>query len=173
MERFGHLQAVIMTLRDEILTGLKSAECAPFVVTNDMPKDADYMAKDQAIADILNTGRAPKIVTKLLGDGDIALALGIPDGPVFLLQLETIAETAPTEQTPPEIVAQIAVARQAWRSLCKSGLDAGLPSVRTALDLFVGTLLTQGQADAVKALAEVPDVVTASDVSRALRVLEA
>ena len=159
-----------MTLREEILTGPKAAECAPFVITNDMPKDPDYMTKDQAIADILNQGRAPKIVSKLLGDGDIALELGIPAGPAFLLQLETVAGSGPTQDTPPEQIAQIAVARQAWRSLCKSGLDAGLPSVRAALDLFVGTLLTQEQAGAVKALAEVPDVVTAADVSRALRV---
>lgn len=58
-----------MTLRDEILTGPKAAECAPHVVTNDMPKDTDYMAKDQAIADILNAGRPP---TRRSAPGHIA-----------------------------------------------------------------------------------------------------
>ena len=78
-------------LRDEILTGPKAADCAPYVVTNDMPKDLDYMAKDQSIADILNQGRAPKIIKCEVGDGLISLALGVPAGPVFLMQLEMLS----------------------------------------------------------------------------------
>lgn len=156
-------------LQAEILTGQKATECAPFVVTNDMPKDQDYKAKDQAIADILNDERAPKIVSKEIGDGAVSLALDVPAGPVFLLQLETIANTTPTSETTPDQMAQIAVARQAWRSLNKGAFDVGRPSVRAGLDLFVGSLLTADQASAIKALAEVPDIVTGSDVSRALR----
>lgn len=162
-----------MTLRDEILTGPKAAECAPFVVTNDMPKDPGYMAKDQAIADILSAGRAPKIIKREVGDGLISLALGVPAGPVFLMQLEMLSNMAVTQETPPEQMAQIAVARQAWRSLNRSGFDVGDMTVRAGLDMFVGSLLTADQADSIKALAEAPDVVTAADVSRALRVLEA
>ena len=159
-----------MTLREEILTGPKAADCAPYVVTNDMPKDLDYMAKDQSIADILNQGRAPKIIKREVGDGLISLALGVPAGPVFLMQLEMLSNMPVTQDTPLEQMAQIAVARQAWRSLIKGGFDVGDMTVRAGLDMFVGTLLTQEQAGAVKALAEVPDVVTAADVSRALRV---
>lgn len=158
-----------MTLRDEILTGPKAAECAPYVVTNDMPKDPDYRTKDQAIADILNAGRAPKVISKEIGDGAVSLALGVPAGPVFLLQLETSANSAVTAETTPEQLAQIAVARQAWRSMTKGALDVGNASVRAGLDMFVGSLLTAEQATAVKSLAEVPDIVTAADVSRALR----
>lgn len=159
-----------MTLRDEILTGPKAAECAPYVVTNDMPKDPDYMTKDQAIADILNRGRAPKINHREVGDGAISLALGVPAGPVFLMQLEMLSNSVVTAATPPEELAQIAVARQAWRSLNRAGFDVGDETVRAGLDMFVGPLLTADQAAAIKALAEVPDVVTAADVSRALRV---
>lgn len=159
-----------MTVRDEILTGPKAAECAPFVVTNEMPKDPDYMTKDQAIADILNQGRAPKIVKREVGDGLISLALGVPDGPVFLMQLEMLSNMPVTQDTPLEQMAQIAVARQAWRSLIKGGFDVGDMTVRAGLDMFVGSLLTAEQASAIKALAETPDVVTAADVSIALRV---
>lgn len=159
-----------MTVRDEILTGPKAAECAPFVVTNEMPKDPDYMTKDQAIADILNQGRAPKIVKREVGDGLISLALGVPDGPVFLMQLEMLSNLPVTQETPLEQLAQIAVARQAWRSLIKGGFDVGDMTVRAGLDMFVGSLLTAEQASAIKALAESPDIVTAADVSRALRV---
>lgn len=158
-----------MNLRDEIMTGPKAAECAPYVVTNDMPKDTDYRTKDQAIADLLNAGREPKIVSKEIGDGAVSLALGVPAGPVFLLQLETVAATLVTPATTAEELAQIAVARQAWRSLNKGALDVGNASVRAGLDMFVGSLLTAEQATAVKSLAEVPDIVTAADVSRALR----
>lgn len=159
-----------MTLRDEILTGPKAADCAPYVVTNDMPKDLDYMAKDQVIADILNAGRAPKIIKREVGDGLISLALGVPAGPVFLMQLEMLSNMPVTQETPLEQLAQIAVARQAWRSLIKGGFDVGDMTVRAGLDMFVGSLLTAEQASAIKALAESPDIVTAADVSRALRV---
>ena len=157
-------------LRDEILTGPKAADCAPYVVTNDMPKAPEYMVKDQAIADILNQGRAPKIVKREVGDGLISLALGVPDGPVFLMQLEMLSNMPVTQDTPLEQLAQIAVARQAWRSLIKGGFDVGDMTVRAGLDMFVGSLLTAEQASAIKALAETPDVVTAADVSIALRV---
>ena len=157
-------------LRDEILTGPKAADCAPYVVTNDMPKDLDYMAKDQSIADILNQGRAPKIIKREVGDGLISLALGVPAGPVFLMQLEMLSNMPVTQETPLEQMAQIAVARQAWRSLIKGGFDVGDMTVRAGLDMFVGSLLTAEQASAIKALAETPDIVTAADVSIALRV---
>ena len=157
-------------LRDEILTGPKAADCAPYVVTNDMPKDLDYMAKDQSIADILNQGRAPKIIKREVGDGLISLALGVPAGPVFLMQLEMLSNMPVTQDTPLEQMAQIAVARQAWRSLIKGGFDVGDMTVRAGLDMFVGSLLTAEQASAIKELAESPDIVTAADVSIALRV---
>jgi len=61
------------------------------------------------------------------------------------------------------------MAAQAWRSLSKASLDVGNLSVRAAIDMMVGTLLTAEQATAVKAMAEQPATVSAADVSRAMR----
>ena len=86
------------------------------------------------------------------------------------MQLEMLSNLPVTQETPLEQLAQIAVARQAWRSLIKGGFDVGDMTVRAGLDMFVGSLLTAEQASAIKALAESPDIVTAADVSIALRV---
>lgn len=120
-----------------------------------------------AIAAALSVGRT-KIVSREVGDGAIALALGTPAGPIFMLQLEQIANTPVTEATPPELVAQIAVARQAWRSINRVGFDVGNPGVRAGIEAMVGTLLTAEQAEAIKALAVVPDPVTSQEVTKAL-----
>ena len=120
-----------------------------------------------AIADALSAGRT-KIISREVGDGAIALALGTPAGPIFMLQLEQIANTPVTEATPPELVAQIAVARQAWRSINRVGFDVGNQGVRAGIDAMVGTLLTAEQAEAIKALAVVPDPVTSREVTKAL-----
>ena len=120
-----------------------------------------------AIADALSAGRT-KVISREVGDGAIALALGTPAGPIFMLQLEQIANTPVTEATPPELVAQIAVARQAWRSINRVGFDVGNPGVRAGIDAMVGTLLTAEQAEAIKALAVVPDPVSSQDVTKAL-----
>jgi hypothetical protein len=54
------------------------------------------------------------------------------------------------------------------------GLDMGNPMLRAMLDSMVGTTpLTADQVAAVKALAEVPAVVSADDVSRAWSVYRA
>ena len=120
-----------------------------------------------AIADALSAGRT-KIISREVGDGAIALALGTPAGPIFMLQREQVANTPVTEATPPELVAQIAVARQAWRSINRVGFDVGNPGVRAGIDAMVGTLLTAEQAEAIKALAVVPDPVSSQDVTKAL-----
>lgn len=120
-----------------------------------------------AIADALSAVRT-KVISREVGDGAIALALGTPAGPIFMLQLEQIANTPVTESTPPELVAQIAVARQAWRSINRVGFDVGNPGVRAGIDAMVGTLLTSEQAEAIKALAVVPDPVTSQEVTKAL-----
>lgn len=120
-----------------------------------------------AIADALSVGRT-KVISREVGDGAIALALGTPAGPIFMLQLEQIANTPVTEATPPELVAQIAVARQAWRSINRVGFDVGNPGVRDGIDAMIGTLLTAEQAEAIKALAVVPDPVSSEDVTKAL-----
>lgn len=120
-----------------------------------------------AIADALSVGRT-KVISREVGDGAIALAMGTPAGPIFMLQLEQIANTPVTEATSPELVAQIAVARQAWRSINRVGFDVGNAGVRAGIDAMVGTLLTAEQAEAIKALAVVPDPVTPVDVQRVI-----
>lgn len=120
-----------------------------------------------AIANALSAGRT-KVISREVGDGAIALALGTPAGPIFMLKLDNIANTPVTEATPPELVAQIAVARQAWRSINRVGFDVGDPGVRAGIDAMVGVLLTAEQAEAIKALAVVPDPVAPVDVQRVI-----
>ena len=156
-------------LQEEILYGPRSAECAPFVNDGSDPaRKASAPADDAAIAEILSEGRT-RIVSREIGDGAVAIALGIPGGPVFLYQLEMAAETSPGASATDEQVAQHAIARQAWRSLQKASLDIGNAVVRAGIDSMVGTLLTADQAAAVKELAEVPDIVSVADVSLAMR----
>lgn len=154
-------------LQTEILSGPRAADCAPFVNDGSDPsRKATAPADDQAIADLLTPGRTTP-GDKLISDGDVAIALGIPDGPLFLYQLEQAA-IAPAGQSAQEIAIH-AVARQAWRSIQRGDFWIGNPTVRAAIDAMIGTLLAAEQATAIKALAEVPAPVTAADVSRAMR----
>ncbi len=159
----------LRALQTEILSGPRSSECAAFVNDGSDPaRKHSAPADDAAIAAILSEGRT-RIVSQQVGDGAVAIALGIPGGPVFLYQLELAADTSPGASATDEQVAQHAIARQAWRSLQRGSLDVGNAVVRDALDAMVGTLLTADQATAVKALAEVADQVSVADVSLAMR----
>ena len=140
-----------MSLRDEILAG-------GFNLAN---------RDDGAIAAALSQGRT-KVVSREVGDGAIALALGTQAGPLFLYKLKKLAATTlPDNATDAQII-PVAVAQQAVESLAKVGFDIGNPDVRSGLSMFEGTLLTSEQIKAIKALAVVPDVITAQDVAKAL-----
>lgn len=140
-----------MSLRDEILAG-------GFNLAN---------RDDGAIAAALSQGRT-KVVSREVGDGAIALALGTQAGPLFLYKLKKLAATVlPDNATDAQII-PVAVAQQAVESLAKVGFDVGNPDVRSGLSMFEGTLLTSEQIEAIKALAVVPDVITAQDVAKAL-----
>ena len=140
-----------MSLRDEILAG-------GFDLDN---------RDDGAIAAVLSQGRT-KIVSREVGDGAIALALGTQAGPLFLYKLKKLAATVlPDDATDAQII-PVAIAQQAVESLAKVGFDVGNPDVRAGLSMFEGTLLTSEQIEAIKALAVVPDVITAQDVAKAL-----
>ncbi len=145
------------------------SECTPHVVSNFPKADEAAQAGDAAIAAILSEGRTCIEPSKLINDGEVAVALGIPGGPVFLYSLEQAAETPPGEDADQDDVVAHAVARQSWRSLLKGQFNIGDASVRAAIDSMVGRLLTAEQAVTIKALAEVPAPVSASDVSRAVR----
>ena len=140
-----------MSLRDEILAG-------GFDLTN---------RDDGAIADALSQGRT-KVVSREVGDGAIALALGTQVGPLFLYKLKKLAATVLPDDATDEQIIPVAIAQQAVESLAKVGFDVGNPDVRSGLSMFEGTLLTSEQIEAIKALAVVPDVITAQDVAKAL-----
>ena len=140
-----------MSLRDEIMAG-------GFDLVN---------RDDGAIAAALSQGRT-KVISREVGDGAIALALGTQAGPLFLYKLKKLAATVlPDDATDAQII-PVAVAQQAVESLAKVGFDIGNPDVRSGLSMFEGTLLTSEQIEAIKALAVVPDVITAQDVAKAL-----
>jgi hypothetical protein len=157
-------------LSAEIYNGPLSSECFEYVHDNIMPKiDAQAaLAKDTAIAEILSRDRK-KIVSTKVGDGAISLALGMPDGPVFLYNLRRIANTVLHPEAIMEEVIPVAIAQQVVASLSKGEFDVGDPSVRAGIDMFVDVLLTAEQASLIKALAEVPDVITHQQVGKAIR----
>jgi len=143
-------------------------ECQAHIVTNEMPKDPDGPAKDRLIASILSVGRT-RLISKEIGDGAVSIALGVPDGPVFLYRLRQLASTVLPPDASLDQITPVAVAQQAVASLSKAALDIGNPGVRDGLTVFSGSLLGVDQVEKLKALAEVPDTITAADVSRALR----
>jgi hypothetical protein len=159
----------LRSLQAEILSGPKSSECKPYVNDGSDPsRKASAPSDDQAIAALLSAGRT-KIASRQIDDRDVAIALGIPGGPVFLYQLEQAALSAPGPDATAQQIALCAIARQAWRSITRGTFEVGNPVVRDAVDSMVGVLLTADQSAAIKALAEVPEQVSAADVSRAMR----
>lgn len=121
-----------------------------------------------AIAATLSQGRK-KIINREIGEGLISDALGIPAGPVFIKALRDIAAAPLAQDATAEQIAQKATIEQAQRLIARASLDVGMESVRAGIDAFVGVLpLTQDQANAIKALAEVPDPIGELDVRRAI-----
>lgn len=149
------------------IRALIAATPAALALVDAVRGDATPAPDTAAIAAAISAGRT-RIMPRPVGDGDIALALGVPAGPLFLYQLETAAATPPEAGAAPEAVAQYATARQAWRSLQRGSLDIGNAAVRSAIDLFAGTLLTAEQAATIKALAEAPEQIPEWDVRCAL-----
>ena len=129
---------------------------------------------DVAIAALLSVGRTRITQPRLVGEGTISAALGVPAGPVFIYILGEAAKTPIVAETPPEQGVASAMVRQAHRLITDKNFDVGLPSVRAGLDAFVGKLpgFTQTAADAIKALAVVSDPVPTEAVSRALNLAE-
>lgn len=156
-------------LQTEILSGPKAVDCVAYVNDGSDPsRKASAPSDDATIAAILSAGRVT-IAQRQINDGDAAIALGVPGGPLFLYQLELAATSDLAQGATAQQVALYAVARQAWRSLTRGTFDIGNSVVRQAIDAMVDTLLTAEQATTLKALAEVPAPITAAEVSRALR----
>jgi hypothetical protein len=105
---------------------------------------------DGAIAAALSVGRT-KIVPTEIGKGRILATLGLATGNALL----DVIDTAPDFRHVKQLV------ENGW-------LDIGSDLSRASLDALVPAVLTQVEADTLKALAEVPDPVTPQDVAKAL-----
>ena len=105
---------------------------------------------DGLIASTLSVGRV-KLVKTEIGKGRILETLGLEVGNNVLDAIDTIPDY-----------------RHVKHLVANGWLDIGSALARYAVDAMVPALLTQEQADSLKALAEVPDPVSASDITRAL-----
>jgi hypothetical protein len=127
-----------------------------------------FLGDHEGVARIISQGRT-KIVKHEIGDGALCTALGGPDGPLLMLNLELIAVQPVSLESPLEQRTAVANARQALRSLGRVGFDVGNEYVRSSLQSMVGTLMTQAMADKLKALAVRPDPIEHTAVSAALK----
>lgn len=117
------------------------AKCSPELIAS-----RDY----DAIAAAVSAGRT-KVVQRLGGIGLVLETLGPTDGAALLDALESQAATVPA-------------LKWAFVLINRGELDFGSPATRAMIDLMV-----PGPAgDDLKAIAEVPDPVTASQVNQAL-----
>lgn len=146
---------------------LANADCTQYVVTNDMPKDPQYFAKDSAIADIFNAPVGTRLVERFENAIGIMSALGAVTGAGILEKLDQAKAGIPALK---------------WAMLAMAsgtGVNLGDPETQAMLgDLALANVITQAEADAVKALAiqssslayeTVGLPITAADVSIALR----
>lgn len=131
-----------------------SPACAEHVHTNDMPKisGAEALAKDQAIADIINVGRTrPKAFE--IGKGTIVEVLGLAGANAFL-----------------DIIDGDSTYRHVKHLLQDGRLRVDSALVEQLVQGFIqaGVISANGGA-ALLALGREPDPVTAAEVSRAVR----
>lgn len=131
-----------MTLHDEILS---RPDCADALAIRDCG----------ALATILSTGRT-KLIERDIGYGTVMDTLGADNGAAFLDGLTALsANSSPV--------------KWALKLLDRGELNIGAPATQTQLDALVaGGAVPKAVADALKALAIVPDTVTAQDVQTAL-----
>ena len=94
------------------------------------------------IAQKVSAGRI-KVNYKEIGKGTVLSTIGLTTGNALLDVIDTVSDF-----------------RHVKNLLATATLDIGSPLVRAALDGMVGTVLTQDQANALKAVAETPDPVT-------------
>lgn len=146
---------------------LANADCTPYVVTNDMPKDPDYFEKDSSIAAVFNVASGTRLVERYENAIGIMSALGAVTGAAILEKLDQAKAGIPALK---------------WAMLAMDdpqGINLGDSETQAILDdLAFGGVITQAEADAVKALAIQPSSlayetvgqpITAADVSIALR----
>ena len=105
---------------------------------------------DGVIAFALSQGRT-RIVRTEIGKGAIIEAIGLEAGNRLL----DVIDTAPAYRHVKQLL------ENGW-------FNVGSALARASLDTLVPTVLTQREVDTLKALAVVPDPITAQDVARAL-----
>lgn len=132
-----------MNLRDEILS---RPDCAAAL--------AERNCGD--LAAILSVGRT-KIISKPIGYGTVLATLGPEAGGAFLNTLEELGNTT------------VPYLKWTLKTISNESFDLGEQVTRDGIDglAMAGILSAQG-AEALKALAIVPDVITAQDVQAAL-----
>lgn len=131
-----------MTLHDEILS---RPDCADALAARDCG----------ALATILSTGRT-KLIERDIGYGTVMDTLGADNGAAFLDGLTALsANSSPV--------------KWALKLLDRGELNIGAPATQQQLDALVaGGAVPQAVADALKALAVVPDVITPDQVKDAM-----
>lgn len=148
-----------MTPRDLQTLIHSTADCADHIHINEMPAISGYevRAKDQAVADVINgLGVAVQITSRPIGLGTVLDALGPTEGAAVLDTLYAMATT-------------VRPVYYALKLLEQGGLDVGMTSTRAQIDALVGSAFTAEQAAVIKTLAESPEIITAAQVSVALR----
>lgn len=146
---------------------LANANCAQYVITNDMPKDPDYYAKDSAIADIFNISVGTRLVDRFENAIGLMSALGTSTGAAILEKLDQAKASIPT-------------LKWAMYSVVSSeGINLGDPETQAMVDdLVAGNIITADEGNSIKELAAVSSSlayetvgqpITAADVSIALR----
>ena len=103
-----------------------------------------------AIAEALSVGRK-RIVYTEIGKGKIIGAIGLESANAVLDVIDTVPDYRHIKQ----------LVENGW-------LDIGSPLARYSIDAMVPAVITQAQSDAIKALAEVADPVTALDVAQTI-----
>lgn len=139
-------------------------DCAAHIVPSEPKVDAAIArAGDQAIAELLSAGRV-RVAARMVTERDV---LGdYVDGPIaadrVLTKLEQYAAAAADLSS---------VVGRALRLLGQQdGIDIGAVSTRLLLgELGDAGVLTPLEVAKLMALAEVPETITAADVSRAVR----
>lgn len=128
-----------MTLHDEILS---RPDCADALARRDCGE----------LAALLSVGRT-KVIDYSIGYGTVLEVLGAEAGSAFLDGLTALAATS-------------SPVKWALKLLDRGGLNIGSPATQAQLDaLAAGGVFPQVVADALKALALAPDVVTMQQVA--------
>lgn len=164
---------------------LANQACAEFVHTNDMPKigSAEVAAKDKAIADIISAGRYTYREYRITTRG-IRTVLTVVESYAFIGLMKTLNSGATAPQWLADLFTAVGIPEPAhaayfdafqeafdWLKAGGDGIDIGAKATHDMMDLLaVGDPTSWATiVGKLKAAAQVPDPITAADVSRALR----